>query len=236
MAGPPVGRPPPAVGRDSTAEQACRGSDRCVRGRGFDSRRLHSAERSGRFAAMMISRRSGFDSGLSGRRRRSHRRRRDVKHRPFGRQPHGAPSPAETSRVPPRAAVPALQATNGAGPPAPGLTRLKLSASICEYAADPKRETQGESQTRADAGGASFGVRGMISSCARLWLRRCFLRSRVRRAVSPCRLPECLLVRRRTNAFSASTRESPAVGRRGRVSRRSTGFLVLGRPYAARDS
>src|SRR5438034_10439087 len=43
MAGPPVGRPPPAVGRDSTADYACRGSDRCVRGRGFDSRRLHSS-------------------------------------------------------------------------------------------------------------------------------------------------------------------------------------------------
>src|ERR1041385_8209648 len=33
MAGPPVGRPPPAVGRDSTADYACRRSDRCVRGR-----------------------------------------------------------------------------------------------------------------------------------------------------------------------------------------------------------
>src|SRR6266567_3206209 len=41
MAGPPVGRPPPAVGRDPTADYACRRSDRCVRGRGFDSRRLH---------------------------------------------------------------------------------------------------------------------------------------------------------------------------------------------------
>src|SRR5215468_1729279 len=41
MAGPPVGRPPPAVGRDSRADYACRGSVRCVRGRGFDSRRLH---------------------------------------------------------------------------------------------------------------------------------------------------------------------------------------------------
>src|SRR6266511_4344862 len=43
MTGPPVGRPPPAVGRDSTADYACRCSVRCVRGRGFDSRRLHEA-------------------------------------------------------------------------------------------------------------------------------------------------------------------------------------------------
>src|SRR5204862_8293424 len=41
MAGPPVGRPPPAVGRDSMADYACRRSVRGGNGRGFDSRRLH---------------------------------------------------------------------------------------------------------------------------------------------------------------------------------------------------
>ena len=58
MARPSVGRPPPAAGRKRSADYACRRSARCVRGRGFDSRRLHFSPLSALFRSERTAQRA----------------------------------------------------------------------------------------------------------------------------------------------------------------------------------